>query len=185
MAVPMILAGASAAGAGLQAFGQIQGGKNAAAAGKYNQQVAEREAQQLEQQAEQEIAIASINAQRIKQRADEILAQNQVAAAAGGGSTLDASVVAVSQEAVKNSTLDQLLTMAEAEERAQQTKYQATVRRSGGAYSAWKGRQRRTASYIGAAGTTLKSAESFGKAFGVGGGGSSGAKAAKTGKGSS
>lgn len=176
-----IFAAATAAAAGLQAFGQIQGGKNAAAAGRYNREAAEREAEGLEIQAQQEIAVASINAQRVKKRADEILAQNRVAAAAGGGSTLDASVVAVTNEAVKNSTLDQLLLMAEAEESAQQTKHQANVVRAGGRYQEWQGTQQRNASYIAAGSTLLSAAGSMGSSFGSPG--SVSAKAAKIGKG--
>ncbi|MEL6663568.1 MAG: hypothetical protein AAFR33_11250 [Pseudomonadota bacterium] len=168
----------------MQAFGQIQGGKNAAAAGRYNKEAAYREAESLEIQAQQEVAVASINAQRIKKRADEIMAQNRVAAAAGGGSTLDASVVAVSQEAVKNSTLDQLLLMAEGEQRGQDLEYQAEVTRAGGRYEEWQGKQRRTAGYISAAGTILQSAGSMGASFGSPSGGTlASQKAAKVGKG--
>lgn len=146
-----------AASAGLSAYGSIRQGQQAAAAGRYNQQAAYNEAQALDIQAGQEIAAGSHNSKLIGQRAKEILSRQQALAAAGGGSTQDATVVAIQNETVKSSSLEQLLEMARAEETAQQIKQKGQITRREGDYARIKGNQERTASYI-QAGTTLMKA---------------------------
>lgn len=164
------------AGAAISAYSSIRGGQAAYAAGKYNKNAAYNEAAAMDIQAGQEIAVGTHNSARIAQRAQEILAQQRAAAAAGGGSTVDATVVAIQNETVKTSTLDQLMEMAAAEERAQQIRHGAVVKRKEGGYALAKGREARTAGYLKAGGTLLQAGASWGDRFGfpgAGGGGSS------------
>lgn len=146
-----------AGSAALSAFGSLKAGQSAAAAGKYNQAAAYNEAKGLDIQAGQEIAAGSHNSKLIGERAKEILSRQQALAAAGGGSSTDATVVAIKNETVKSSSLEQLLEMARSEETAQQIKQKAQITRREGDYARIKGNEERKASYI-KAGTTLMNA---------------------------
>ncbi len=157
-----------AAGAAASAYGSIRQGRAANAAGKYNQQQAYNEAAAQEIQAGQEIAVASHNSTRIAQLMREKLAEQTAAAASGGGSTLDASAQAIRAETVKTSTLDQLLEMTAAEERAQAIRRGAAVTRTEGDMARIQGRQAKTAGYIQAGTTLLKAGASWSDRFGTG-----------------
>lgn len=170
-----------AAGAATSAYSSIRGGQAAYAAGKYNKAAAYNEAEAMDIQAGQEIAVGTHNSARIAQRAKEIMAQQRAAAAAGGGSTVDATVVAIQNETVKTSTLDQLMEMAAAEERAQQIRHGAVVKRKEGDYALAKGREARTAGYLSAAGTLLQAGSSWADKFGFPGSGGGSSAAAHTG----
>lgn len=174
----MAAAAFMAAGAATSAYSSIRGGQAAYAAGKYNRNAAYNEAQAMDIQAGQEVAVGTHNSARIAQRAKEILAQQRAMAAAGGGSASDATVVAIQNETVKSSTLDQLMEMASAQERAQQIRHGATVRRSEGDYALAKGREARTAGYMSAAGTLMQAGASWGDKFGWPGSSSAGASSA-------
>jgi parvulin-like peptidyl-prolyl isomerase len=156
-----------AVGTGMQAYGQYQQGQSAKAAGKYNQAVAYREAQALDVQAEQEVAAGTFNAQRIAKRSEEILSEMRAKAASGGQSAQDASVVALAQETVKNTTLDQLIEMAGAEERAQQIKHSGVVRRSQGDYAKYQGGVAAKAANLAAATTLVQGGASWMQRFGT------------------
>ena len=154
----------------MKAYGQVSEGRAAARAGRYNRDAAYAEAESLDIQAGQEVAAGSIENTRIAARMREILAEQQAAAASGGGNSLDASVVAIKNEAATTSILDQMRVMAAAQERAQQIKHGAQVKRSGGDYSLWQGREARRASYIAAATTLVQGGASWKSTFGEGGG---------------
>jgi hypothetical protein len=153
----------------MSAAGSISQGRAANAAGKYNQRAAYAEAAQQEVQAGQEIAAASHNSTRIAQRMNEILAEQTANAAAGGGSSLDATVTAIRDETVKTSTLDQLLEMTAAEERADAIKRGAAVTRTQGDMARREGKQAQTAGYIQAGTTLLSAGSSWGDKYGFGG----------------
>ena len=150
----------------LGGIGKLRQGSQAKAVGRYNQEAAEREAEGLEIQAGQEIAAASHNAIRLKKRQDEILAQGRAAAAAGGGSTSDLTVAAIRDETVATSALDQLNLAVSAQERAQQIRHGADVKRSEGALAAYQGNQAFKAGLLGAGGTLLKAGSQAWDAFG-------------------
>jgi len=171
--VSMTLIGA---GMGLSAYGSVKQGNYAAKVGKYNQQAAYAEAEAQEIQAGQEIAVASHNSQRIAARTRELLAEMEANAAAGGGSTQDATVAAVRSEAVKTSALDQLLEMAAAEDRASAIRRGAQVKRTEGAMARADGQSAYRGSVIKAGTTLLQAGSSWGQKFGWPGG-SSGAAA--------
>lgn len=158
-----------AVSAGVSAYGSISQGRAANAAGKYNQRAAYAEATAQEIQAGQEIAAASHNSTRIAQRMNELLAEQTANAAAGGGSSLDASVVAIRDETVKTSTLDQLLEMTAAEEKAEAIKRGARVTRTEGDMARIQGKQAQTAGYIQAGSTLLQAGSSWGDKYGFGG----------------
>jgi hypothetical protein len=155
-----------AVGAATSAYGSIRQGQAANAAGKYNQRAAYAEAAAQDIQAGQEIAVASHNSTRIAARMRELLAEQQANAAAGGGSTQDASVVAIRDETVKTSTLDQLLEMTAAEERAQAIRRGAQVTRTEGDMARAQGREAQRAGYIQAGSTLLSAAGTWGDKFG-------------------
>ncbi len=161
-----IAAAAAIGGTALSAFGSARQGNVAAAAGKYNQRAAELEAEGLDIQAEQEVAAASHRTERIKQRSEEILADMRATAAAGGGSSTDATVTAIERETVGRASLDQMLEMANAQETAQQIRHKGEVKRAEGRLARWEGNQKRRAAYINAAATVMKAGASWGDSFG-------------------
>ena len=179
MADPVTMTVLAVGSAAMSAAGSISQGNAAAAAGKYNRKAAYAEAAAQDIQAGQEIAAASHNSTRINQRMNEILAEQTAAAASGGGSSLDASVSAIRDETVKTSTLDQLLEMTAAEERAQAIRRGAQVTRNEGDMARAQGRAAQTAGYLQAGSTLLKAGASWGDKYGFGGG-----KAGATPKGS-
>jgi hypothetical protein len=169
-----------AASAGMSAYGSVKQGQYAKKVGAYNDKAARAEAAAMDIQAGQEIAAASHNSVRIAQRTQELLAEQTANAAAGGGSSLDASVTAIRDETVKTSTLDQLLEMTAAEERAQAIRRGADVKRTEGAMVRADGQAAYRGSVIGAGTTLLKAGASWGDKFGFSGS-PSGAAAASSG----
>jgi len=168
MADPVTMTVLAVGSAGMSAAGSISQGRAANAAGKYNQRAAQAEAAAMEIQAGQEIAGASHNSARIAQRMREILAEQQAAAASGGGSTQDATVVAIRDEAVKTSTLDQLLEMTAAEERAEAIKRGARVTRDEGYMARQQGKAAQTAGYLQAGASLLEAGSTWADKFGTG-----------------
>jgi hypothetical protein len=171
-----------AAGTAMSAYGSYREGESAVAAGKANRDAAYNEAKGLDIQAQQEIAVGSHNSKTIGLRAKEILARQQAEAAAGGGSTQDGTVVAIANETVKSSSLEQLLQMAAAEETAQQLVHKGQIVRRGGDQALADARESRRASRLKAATTLVQGGASWGQMFGGMGGGSAGsANAASSG----
>ena len=169
MADPVTLSVMALGAAGMSAAGSISQGRAANAAGRYNQRAANAEAAAMDIQAGQEIAAASHNQTRIAQRMNEILAEQTANAAAGGGSSLDASVVAIREEAVRTSTLDQLLEQTAAEERAVAIRRGAQVTRNEGFMAREQGKAAQTAGYLQAGSTLLQAGASWGDKYGFGG----------------
>lgn len=91
------------------------------------------EAKQLETQAAREVAVGTYNADIINQRAKQILSSQRAAAAAGGGDTTDATVQAITDETIKTASIEKLMQMANAEDKARQGRYAASVARYKGA----------------------------------------------------
>lgn len=98
------------------------------------------EAKQLETQAAREVAVGTYNADIINQRAKQILSSQRAAAAAGGGDTTDATVQAVTDETVKSASIEKLMQMANAEDKARQLRFGASVARYRGATGLQQGR---------------------------------------------
>lgn len=164
-----------AASTALQVGGALQQGAHAKNVGEYNKRAAYNEAESLDIQAGQEVAAGTHQVSRIAKRAAEIMAQQRANAAAGGGSTQDASVVAIQKETVGNATLDQLMTIVSAQERAQQIRHGAEVRRREGDFALMQGKQAKKASYMKAATTLLDAGASWQSKFGGGAGEGAGA----------
>jgi hypothetical protein len=155
-----------AVGAATSAYGSMKQGNYAAKVGNYNRNAAYAEAAAQDIQAGQEIAAASHNNTRIAQRMQELLAEQTANAAAGGGSSLDASVAAIRDETVKTSTLDQLLEMTAAEENAERIRRGARATRAEGDMARANGYAAKSASRIQAATTLLNAGASWGQKFG-------------------
>ncbi len=93
---------------------------------------AEQEAIQIDRKARDVVGVASFNSDRIADRVKQIEAGNRAFAAKGGGSTTDASVMAVSDENIRSATMDQLLEMVTAQNSAKEIRYDADQVRSSG-----------------------------------------------------
>lgn len=142
-------------------------GNAAKALGKQQKALADDEALQLEDQAKGEVAAATFNASRIKKRAEEIMSSNRAAAAKGGGDTTDASVMAVQAETVRNATIDQLMTMVAAQERARMMRRDAKQTRAGGLIAQYEGKMKAWGQYAAATATVLDAGQSSGWKFGM------------------
>lgn len=113
------------------------------------------EAKQLETRARQGVAVGTYNADIINRRAQEILASQRAAAAANGGDTTDATVQAITDETIRNASMEQLLTMAESEDKARQDVYAAKVARYRGAAGLDSARKESSAIKLGGYATLL------------------------------
>lgn len=153
--------------------------------GQQRKAAAYAEADQMDIAAGQEVAAASFNVERIARRAGEIMAANRTAAAKGGQSSTDASVLAVQAEIKSRSSVDQMLELVASQERARRMTNQAEQTRYQGRMDEYSGKMGQLQGYVGAASTVLEAvgADSyFSKGGGGGGGGgSSKAKAKKFG----
>jgi len=101
---------------------------------------ANAEAAQLETRAEQGVAVGTYNQNIIANRAKEIMAAQRARAAAGGGDTTDQTVTAITDETIKKASMAQLLTGAEAEDRARQDRFAAKVTRYQGSQAYKQGK---------------------------------------------
>jgi len=133
------------------------------------------EAKQLETQAAREVAVGTYNADIINQRAKQILSSQRAAAAAGGGDTTDATVQAITDETIKTASIEKLMTMANAEDKARQGRYAASVARYKGATGLQQGRLNASAQKLATTAKTILSVEKLGEdvfaAMTTGGGG--------------
>lgn len=146
----------------VKAGGQLVSGSAAKEAGKQARIAAEDEALQTEEMAKGEVAAASFNSDRLAKRVEEILSSNRAKAAKGGGSSTDASVMAVQGETVKEASLEQLMTMVEANERARMMRRDARQIRAGGKISEYQGKMQAWGAYAGATATVIGAAEDKG-----------------------
>lgn len=121
--------------------------------GKAQAQAAEAEARQREIQAGQERAVAQHNAARMREQARRLLSKQRVAAAASGFDVNDNTSQALVADTVTAQSLEELLVQAQAEGRARQMEYSATLKRI-------EGKQAKKASRIAAGATLLSSVAS-------------------------
>lgn len=150
------------AGLAMSASAASAGAKAANAAGANALFAGEAEAKQLETRAKQGVAVGSYNSDVIAARARDIISSQRARAAAGGGDTTDQTVRAITDETIKRASMEQLLTMAEAEDRARQDRYSAQVARTTGAARAESSRLEAKATRIGGAATVLSGAGQLG-----------------------
>lgn len=143
------------AGLGLGAYGAIKGAEATRKQAAAEQVAAGFEADQLELRAKDTIASGSFSADRISKRAAQIMASQRAAAAAGGGDTTDGTVQAITDETIRNASMDSLLTMANAESAARADRLQAKKTRETGMRMSDVYRGRSQGQLIGAAGTIL------------------------------
>ena len=131
------------------------------------------EAKQLETQANREVAVGTYNADIINQRAKQILSSQRAAAAAGGGDTTDATVQAITDETIKSASVEKLMQMANAEDKARQLRFSASASRYRGATGLDSGRKAASAQKLAGTAQTILGAEKVGsdaasKLFGMG-----------------
>lgn len=148
----------TAASAALSLWGaseNAKAGRKAASAADYSAQV---EAAQLEERAKSTLAAGSYNSDRIKQKASWILSSQRAQMAAGNNDTNDQSAREIAKKTVQESSLDQLLTMLDAETDAKKDVYQAKVTRQTGKTQANIYRQQARAQTISTVAHTIDNA---------------------------
>jgi hypothetical protein len=156
MGIETALLVAAVAGAGASAYGQIQQGKE-------RDRAAVAQGQELSMQAGQEEDAADATAERYRRAAKAQVGEAQAALSASGVSSDEGSALRIQEQIIKDSESDALNTILSGERRGGTLSRQAEeVRR--------QGRSAKTAGYIGAAGTLLSTASSYGKASGWKGG---------------
>lgn len=151
----------------VKGFGQVVAGNAEKAAAKQEMAIAKDEAAQLQEQAKGEIAAASFNSDRIRKRSEEILSTIKANAAAGGQSSTDPSVLAVQEKSIKEASIDQLLTMAAAQEDARMLRREARQTLASGKINSYNRKIRAWGNYAGAAATVLEQGENTGWKFGT------------------
>lgn len=133
---------------GLQAFGVYDANRTTRKEAREEELLANEEARQIEARAKYTLAAGSYNADAIGKKVQKILSTQRANAAAGGNDTTDASVQAIAAETIQNASIDQLLTMAAAEDDAKKDRYLADVTRRTGQRQARAIRNRATANLI-------------------------------------
>lgn len=140
---------------GMQGYASTKAAGAAKEDGRMQQLVAEGEANQLEAAAKRGEAVASYNSDRVARRAKDIIATQRARAAAGGGDTTDATVTAITDETIREASMEQLLTMASAREAANQDRYAARVARETGIAQNKQAQSRALGTQVAAAGTIV------------------------------
>jgi len=151
----------------VKSFGSVVSGNAEKAAAKQEMVIAKDEAAQLQEQAKGEVAAASFNSDRIRKRSEEILSTIKANAASGGQSSTDPSVLAVQEKSIKEASIDQLLTMAAAEEDARMLRREARQTIARGKINSYSRKVRAWGSYANAAATVLEQGENTGWKFGT------------------
>lgn len=158
-----------AVGLATQVAGGVASSQASEKTGRAQQAAAEGEATQLEKRAKDTVAAASFNTQTIKRKVDQILAAQRAQAAMGGGDTLDGSVRDVAADTVKQGTIDELLTMAQAQDDASTDRYQAAVTRRSGVTSNALAQDRAKAQMLSTGTTILSGAANWRQKYGSSG----------------
>lgn len=129
--------------------------------GRAAKQAANAEALQLEARAKGERAAGTYQQDRIRQRADEIMATQRARMAASGGSASgdDGTSAAIIGDTSRKASMEQLLIQAQAEDRARQDEYQAVITRKAG-------KNAQNAANFRAAGALLQAGASWSQSFG-------------------
>lgn len=143
-------------GAGLSFMGAGKEAKAQKEQGRAEKEAAYLEAAQIDANAKSTMAAATYNVGRIRKKADQILATQQAEAAARG-SSLDGSVRAIAAETIREASMDQLLTMADAETSAGKDRYEAEIRRKSGRTAEKLGGRRASATLLGGWGQAASS----------------------------
>jgi hypothetical protein len=138
--------------AGLSAGGRLVAGSHARAA-------AEAEADQLKARATMSRAIGSRQAERLRKAAERQRARARAVLAASGFSASDVGSRAIDEAVLKESTVNELLAVAQAEDEARQDEFRAKLRRQ-------QGRGAELAGVLGAGRTLIEGAVSWRDRFG-------------------
>lgn len=108
--------------AGLNAYGQIQAGRAAAASGRFD-------ARQLYRQANNTLATSQRSAEEIRRQAQLMESRARAVAAAGGGSTTDVGMTDLISNIYKEGELSALIALYEGKDVAAGLRDQAKVRK--------------------------------------------------------
>lgn len=135
-------------GAGLSFLGSQKEAKAQKEQGRAEKEAAYLEAAQLDQVAKDTRAAATYNSERIRTKANEILAtqQNEMAAR---GSNSDGSARAIRAKTIREAGMDQVMLMADAETQAGKDEFQAKVARKTGNTAEALSKRRASATLMG------------------------------------
>lgn len=120
---------ANVAGPFLQLGGTLAGAASRRQQGREAEAIGNAEALQLETRANQTRAIGSLQAQRLRKANAAILARQRSVLAASGFSATDEGATAITQETVREATIEELLAVAQSEDEARQDQWRAKMRR--------------------------------------------------------
>lgn len=110
---------------------------------------AQAEASQLDTNAGQERAVGQYNAARMREEAKRFMSRQRAGLAGSGFAATDNTAQAIVADTEQKATMEELLALAQSEERANQMNYGATVRR-------WEGRNAKRAAKVKAGATLLQ-----------------------------
>lgn len=145
---------------GMQAYGQYQSGKAADRAGKAQQAAAYAEAGMLDQRAGQERAIGQRQAEDVRKQGALIAARQRALQASSGFASDDVGAVAITKATAREVSMQELLALAQSEDEARMTEFQANMRRRGGDFARYEGKVARRAGALSAATTLLQTGAS-------------------------
>lgn len=147
----LLAAGASAVGTGISAIGQIQ-------AGRQQEAMAEYQAEQMELQAQDKMALATRDAEQEAKKKDALLSRQVALAADSGGGVQNASVLGILEdaEAAGQYNVDTAIYNGQQES--------AGLRSQAGA-TRLEGKAARTGATLGAAGTLISGIGSAANSF--------------------
>ena len=160
--------GMAVAGTVLGAYGQIQQGNAAEAAGKAQQKGLEYQAAQMEVQAGQERAAAQRRAMDERRKKTLTQSRAQAISAAGGGGSLDPTIVDIMGDLEAEGEYNANVAMYEGEERARDLLTGSQLRRYEGTQARTAGKMAKKSSRIAAAGSLLKGGNSLMDKYGGG-----------------
>lgn len=146
MAFPWLMAAAA-----LQVFGTIQGGRQARAIGNAQDAAAAYEAQQLESNAKQSVAVAQQKMLEERRKAGLVASRALALSAASGGAS-DKSVVNIISDIQGEGSYRAMLALYDGEDRARVLRDQSKGRRYEGGVARRSGQLKERASYLQAAG---------------------------------
>lgn len=152
----VLLVGAAVGGTALSAYGQIQQGREA-------NKAAIAQGEQMSEQAGQEEDAAAAQAERIRKAARSQVGEARAALSASGVSAEEGSALQIQEQIIKDSESDALATILTGKRRGSTLSDNAMNTRRQGAAA-------QRAGQIGAVGTVLSNAGSYGRASGWKGG---------------
>jgi hypothetical protein len=159
----------SVAGTLLSSVGQQMGGMSHLASGQASVQAAQFQAEQLRQNAGQQVAASQQSAADIQRNTDYITSHALAVAGASGGGASDPTVINLIARTAGESAYRQSLALYQGTDKARQMNLQASATELGGQMALTSAKSVNNASNIGAMSTLMKGGASLYSRYGGGG----------------